>query len=50
MDDKKEGIPSCGLTNEHDPAVSDLTYQTTVSEALDEQAECETSPSADEIP
>ena len=46
----RKGVPGCELTDEHDPAVGDLTYKTAVSEALDEQGECETTPSADEVP
>lgn len=38
------------LTNEHDPTVSNLTDEAAVSETLYEQAECEATPTADEIP
>jgi hypothetical protein len=44
------GTPDSELTDEHDPAVSNLTYKTAVSEALDEQGERKTTPSADEVP
>jgi len=50
MGDGTEGVLSPELTNEHDPAVSDPTYQAAVSEALDEQGKREASPSADEVP
>ena len=39
-----------GLTDECNPAVSDLTYGTAVSEVLDEQGKCEITPSIDEVP
>jgi len=48
--DRTEGIHASELTNVHDPAVGDPTDKTAISEALDEQGECETTPSADEVP
>ena len=36
-------------TDEHDPTVANLAYEATISEALDEECERETSPSADEV-
>lgn len=50
MGDRRETIPAPELTDIHDPAVGDPTDKTAVSEALDEQGECETTPSANEVP
>ena len=49
MDDVRR-VFSSELTNVHDPPEAYLTYQTAVSETLDEQGERETAPPANKVP
>jgi hypothetical protein len=49
MDDIRR-VLSPELTNVHDPPETYLTYQTAVSETLDEEGERETAPAANKIP